>query len=671
MTITGRTVVILGLARAVATDLAEEATRERCVQVSASIEVSHEPARPDLASHLTLTWLPDTVAVPDSYTVYRKPRGATAWDGGTVLAGSATSFLDKDVPDGSTCEYQIFKTNAVYGYSGYGYLYGGVNAPLVDDRGKVVLIVDRTYALELASELDQMAQDLVGDGWTVLRHDVARNDSVRNVKGLIKADYDSDPDKVKAVFLFGHVPVPYSGDFSSDFHTPAHHGAWPADVFYGDMKGVWTDDWVNDTRAESARNWNVPGDGKFDQSLIPAPVVLQVGRVDLSNLTAFNQSERELLRQYLIKDHRYRHKLLTAEARGLIHDEIGIGDGEAYAASGWRNFAPWFGPANITMVWTGDWFSTLASQSYLWAYGCGSGSYSSIAGLGHYGLDNEVTTWDFADSDPRAMFYMFLGSWLGDWDSENNIMRASLGTRTYGLACVIGGLPHWFGHHMALGESIGFSTCVTQNNRPTGLYRNQVDDYAGFVHVALMGDPTLRLHAVSPPFSLSGSATRGGIDLSWAASPEAVLGYHVYRANTAAGPFARLTSALVRGTNFRDANISPGTYAYMVRAVKLESTPSGTYSNASQGIFVTMRNFALSGDPMQITSVTKTSDGKIQLAWTSVPGRVYQVSATDGPINSGWKDLNEEISADAEITSWLDQTAGKNAQRFYRVRELR
>jgi hypothetical protein len=61
----------------------------------------------------------------------------------------------------------------------------------------------------------------------------------------------------------GHVPVPYSGNFNLDGHD-YHFGAWPADVFYGDMDGVWTDSSVTQTIASDPRNWNVPGDGKFD-----------------------------------------------------------------------------------------------------------------------------------------------------------------------------------------------------------------------------------------------------------------------------------------------------------------------------------------------------------------------------------------------------------------------
>src|SRR5256886_15604664 len=262
--------LVLALAQTV---LAVENTWDYAVLVSAGVRTS--------PPQIALSWPQDTAAVPDSYTVYRKSLSATSWGAGTVLAGAVTSFTDNNVAVGASYEYQVFKTNAANHSSGYGYIYAGLNAPMVENRGTVVLIVDNTYAMELANELGRLQQDLVGDGWTVLRHDVGRNDSVVNVKNLIQADYNADAASVKAVFLFGHVPVPYSGDFAADFHMPAHQGAWPADVYYGDMNGTWTDYAVNDSGAQSSRNWNVRGDGKFDQSYPPSAVELEVGRVDL------------------------------------------------------------------------------------------------------------------------------------------------------------------------------------------------------------------------------------------------------------------------------------------------------------------------------------------------------------------------------------------------------
>ena len=100
-----------------------------------------------------------------------------------------------------------------------GYLYAGIEVPLVEARGKVVLLVDNILTSSLSNELVRLQQDLIGDGWTVLRHDVSRSDSVTNIKAFITADYNADPTNVNAVFLFGHVPVPYSGNIAPDDHT--------------------------------------------------------------------------------------------------------------------------------------------------------------------------------------------------------------------------------------------------------------------------------------------------------------------------------------------------------------------------------------------------------------------------------------------------------------------
>ena len=92
------------------------------------------------------------------------------------------------------------------------------------------------------------------------------------------------------------------------------------------MDGSWTDSTVNTApaqrpaKSERARRRQVR-----PEQAVPyrRRLELQVGRVDLANLPAFSQSEPELLRQYLNKDHDFRHKLITAERRGLIDDNLG------------------------------------------------------------------------------------------------------------------------------------------------------------------------------------------------------------------------------------------------------------------------------------------------------------------------------------------------------------
>ena len=82
---------------------------------------------------------------------------------------------------------------------------------------------------------------------------VQRASSPPEVKETIAALYRAAPDRLRQVLLLGHVPVPYSGNIAPDHHyrptgnglTPTHQGAWPADIYYGDMVGAWTDTTVD------------------------------------------------------------------------------------------------------------------------------------------------------------------------------------------------------------------------------------------------------------------------------------------------------------------------------------------------------------------------------------------------------------------------------------------
>jgi hypothetical protein len=326
--------------------------------------------------------------------------------------------------------------------------------------------------------------------------------------------------------------------------TPIITGPWPADVYYADIDGNWTDQsanyqqTVNSDPAERARLSNVPGDGKFDQTSPPSAVELQLGRVDLAGMPGRTSwggaptlpGELDLLRRYLTKDHNFRHVLINPRRRGVVGDYFGTRDGEAFAASGYRNFAPFFGAANITNLnkiysdAKGVWIPHLAANDYLWAYGCGAGSYLTIGGLGSSGQYNDGSTVEMVNNDVRAVFTLLFGSWFGDWDHEDNVMRSILATPTYGLASAWSGRPHWFAHPMALGEPIGYTARLTQNNGSGGLYRNQWNDSAGGTPIALMGDPTLRLHPVVPPSGLNGGVNGSGIALTWNPSPDAGLG---------------------------------------------------------------------------------------------------------------------------------------------------
>src|SRR5262249_55243925 len=162
--------------------------------------------------------------------------------------------------------------------------------------------------------------------------------------------------------------------------------------------------------------------------------------------------------------------------------------------------------------------------------------------------------------------------YFGDWDNTNNLLRAPLCSPSYTLTCAWVGRPSWYFQRMALGETIGFCTRLSQNNDGTlySLDNNPYQRDGRGVHMALMGDPTLRLHIIAPPSQLSSTSSLSGVKLTWSPSADSVAGYNIYRAPTHSGPYVRVNSALVADVNFTDPVAAPGNYSYMVRAVALQ-----------------------------------------------------------------------------------------------------
>jgi len=145
------------------------------------------------------------------------------------------------------------------------------------------------------------------------------------------------------------------------------------------------------------------------------------------------------------------------------------------------------------------------------------------------------------------------------------------------------GRTHWFLHPMAMGETMGYCARLAQNNK-RGQYE-PAGRAARNVHVALMGDPTLRLHVVAPPLNFQAKKDGRSVVLSWESSPDQVLGYVVYRSASPMGPYTRLNKRLLTAASFTHKSVPAGAQSYMLRAVALQISPSGSYINASTGIF--------------------------------------------------------------------------------------
>ncbi len=450
----------------------------------------------------------------------------------------------------------------------YGFIYAGIKAPALETPGKILLMIDDEYLAPLSNEIETLKQDLIAEGWIVLIRYTNKNTTVNAVKSQILEVYQSHPD-LRSLFLIGHIPVPYSGNIYPDTHSENHQGAWSADTYYGELDGNWTDQSVDITTAFFPRNHNIPGDGKFDQDSIPTgKMELEVGRIDFFDMSFFQANEIELTRRYLNKNHLWRSGKIDVKRRALVDDNFNA-QFAAPAASAWRNFAPMFGSENIHEL---DYFETMRDESYLWSYGCGSGTHISVDGVG--------TTQDFANDSLLTVFTMQFGSQFGDWDNDNNFLKAPLASGLT-LTNVWAGNPPYNFHHMALGHTIGYSVRATQNTN--GVYHPGPQ----LVHTALLGDPTLRMHIVKPPLSFEPEQRfNSEIKFHYSPSPDPeVMGYYIYRSTNPDGGFERISPQLLTDpSTFTDIPPYNGQFYYMLRAIKLEQSASGTYYNLSPGI---------------------------------------------------------------------------------------
>jgi hypothetical protein len=545
-------------------------------------EVNDDPAS------ITLKWLPNALG-GETFFVWKKEKGTVGWGTsiGSVAAGATLEFTDADVTIGRSYEYMIqLRTGGAV--NAWSYINAGIEAKLNPNKGDLLLLVDQRHATALSAELDILEYDMYTDGWMVTRVVVDSTSTVPEVKDQILAQY-AGLNNLVGLYILGHVAIPYSGDLYPDY-LYYHRGAWPADLYYADMFGEWTDTDITRETAIDPRNDNVPGDGKFDQSIIPSQVTLQMSRVDFYNLNDFAESEEDLLRNYLNKAHEFKMAEYIPTDRGLFDQGDLDYSLEGYAQNAIRNFTTFFGPDEVHEL---DYWTTLNSgDDYLWSFGSGDGTYSLANGLN----DGSALTSDhMAVGFNESTFTMFYGNNFGDWDTPNNLLRSSL-ARGRTLTCAWVGRPNFHYQHMALGENIGYSAQASQD-----LYSDYfsltvgggaVVTYEG-VHVAQFGDPTLRMYYVAPPGVVAAGVDGETAIINWAASTDvSVAGYNLYR-RLEAGLWTKVNSDIIEETTYTDESLTDaGEYIYMVKAAKLKENASGSFYNESHGRETTVEFFA-------------------------------------------------------------------------------
>ena len=193
--------------------------QKKSVQIQVSIN--------DAPLSASLNW-DDAVTPTSDVSIYRREEGSSSWGAPIAMVAPGTqSYTDTDIEAATVYEYRVTRPGA--DAVGNGYAYTTVDLPAPVERGVLILVVDDALLPQLAFEIDRYRQDVEADGWLVKTLEVPATAIDTTVKNSIRTLYEEAPEQRHALFLLGHVPVPYSGNIYPDGHDN-HIGAWSSGV---------------------------------------------------------------------------------------------------------------------------------------------------------------------------------------------------------------------------------------------------------------------------------------------------------------------------------------------------------------------------------------------------------------------------------------------------------
>lgn len=499
---------------------------------------------------LTITW--NAKEGIDNYRIHYRIDLESSW----TMAAAEVADTFYTFTETFTNPVEVF-IETVGGDYATGYILAGNSyfAPDEEER-MLILVTDSIY---------NALSDLIESYRTVLARELILTElitvdaemTVPDVKAKVIEVYEASA--VSYLLLLGHIPVPYAGNYAVDGHDN-HKGAWVADAYYGDIDGNWTDVSINNTDASRDANKNIPGDGKFDQTSIPSTIEVAVGRVDFSDLPKLNESEVELTRRYIQRNIDYRMGKIKVANRAIIDNNFNLAEGFAQGAI--KSFHTFLEPDSINY---GD-FNQCTSKDYLFTFGAGGGSYQSASGI--------ISTNNLVTDSLQSIFTTIFGSYFGDWDTQNNLLRASL-ARGSSLINAWSGRPIWYFHHMAMGKPVGRVLLNTINNN--GNYYSQFGKFLS--SVSLLGDPSLKMYYHAPVTDVQVN----GNELSWNASEEARIEAYTVYALQGDTSWTLVGDGPVYQPHVDLSALEEDATALMVRPVSYIESRSGSYYNEGIG----------------------------------------------------------------------------------------
>lgn len=508
----------------------------------------------------------------------------------STLSPESSSFLFDNGQEfyGSTKEVKVVKSFKVADSSenAFGYLDIGYNLPEKKYKGGVILLCDNIMYDSLFSEIQIYKEHLSLSGYYVDILEVRREErfnakAIFQTKEMIKNHIkNSNPDiNFRTLIIIGRVAVPFSGYMSPDGHADESLGAWPADSYYADLDGHWSDDDVNSVIDTLLLPWhnNSLYDGKFDNGLLPSDVDLELGRIDFFDLPDFEQSEVQLFKRYFRKNQDWRQGKIKYPRNAIIDDKFGFWSREVFAAEAWMNFSSLVGVEKIDSMQSRF---ILREKPYLFHFATAPGWYTSLG----FTTDSEV----LSDFEYKSVFAFLFGSRVLEWTFPDNLLRSTIASEPSYLTAAWTVRPYWYLHHMGTGNSIGYSAKISQNNFEK-YESNGTTFYRRASYMTLMGDPTLEM-TVTPPPEISEVIPKEA-STAVVIKPNPGIEYYNFYELEGFSEFQNNELGILK--DIKEPDLIDGAYIIpitpnkiVIKAVMLQETNSASYYQESIGVII-------------------------------------------------------------------------------------
>lgn len=458
---------------------------------------------------------------------------------------------------------------------GYGYRYFS-NQNRIQRIGKTLILVDFKIQNEIKQELNDYIHTLEKSG---IKCDLRRTQraeefdakKVQQTMAIVQEYHKDNPD-LENIIIIGRVPFAMSGHYTPDGHRTESYGAWPTDLFYAiNSKTLWQDSSIDTTPPPDAFPWhhNIKADGKFDPGYLPNDVEINIGRIDMYNLPAFEESEAQLIKRYFQKNKNFRTGTITPENNAILDDGWGNTYREKFSTEAIINYNAIFGENNYQKMKSR---TIMDKESYLFFWGGASGGTNSIFDI--------VYTDEISNQNFNAVFNTVFGSRAVEWSVEDNIMRAIIASEPMALTARWGVRPFFYNFPMGVGKTIGYCHTFSANN--TYLLSHGTPVFHRTIHQTLIGDPTLKMYYPAQINFKSITKLNDEITFEWDKQDNAV-GYNIYFKDDNLKHYELLNEEWIRENTFISNKKFKGKISFLLKKVEKIQNNQGSYFEESIG----------------------------------------------------------------------------------------